>query len=211
MMDELLRSAHEQLRAPLIALPMKLMKGTGSVPATRGHTQVSGLVLAFLPPSTHSTQRLSNNLMESAPSTTSTSSKFEALFDAALAKYTKRTGQDLRNHPIATTIDRCQSPDAILEIFQEQSRHFDEFRNGDPKLIKFLTPIVNGLHAISNNAVLSAGASLVSPTQFRILLSMYFNLEHLSLGISPCKTCLFWNWRPPLCACHILSGLLVIT
>jgi hypothetical protein len=50
----------------------------------------------------------------------------------------------------------------ILELFKEQSRAFDEFRNGNPKLITWLAPVVSGLLAISNSAVLSAGASLVS-------------------------------------------------
>ena len=100
--------------------------------------------------------------MSSTPNTSTSSSNFAALFDAALAKYTKFTGRDIRNHPLAYMIDRCESPDAILAIFQEQSRAFDEFRNGDPQLIKWLAPLVNGLHAISTNAVISAGASLVS-------------------------------------------------
>jgi len=60
-------------------------------------------------------------------------------------------------------IDRCKSPDGILAIFQEQSMAFDQFRNGDPKLIKWLAPLVDRLHAISTSAVISAGASLVSP------------------------------------------------
>jgi hypothetical protein len=101
--------------------------------------------------------------MSSTPNTTTRSSNFTALFDVALAKYTKLTGSDLRNHLLACMINRCESPDAILVIFQEQSRAFDEFRNGDPELIKWLAPLVNGLHAISTNAVISAGASLVSP------------------------------------------------
>jgi len=96
-------------------------------------------------------------------------SDFNALFNAALAKYTKCTGKDLRNHPLAAAIDKCESPDAILAIFQEQSRAFDEFRNGDPKLIKWLAPVVNGLYAISICAVLSDGASFVSPTAFSTL------------------------------------------
>jgi hypothetical protein len=100
--------------------------------------------------------------MASGPSTAYTTSNFEALFDAALAKYKKRTGQDLCNHPLAAIIDRCQSPYEILAIFQEQSRAFDEFRNGDPKLIKWLMPVVNGLHAISTSTVISTAASLVS-------------------------------------------------
>ena len=108
----------------------------------------------------------------SLASNTSPQSNFKSLFDTALAKYTKRTGQDLRSHPLAAAIDRCDSPDGILAIFQEQSLAFDEFRNGDPKLIKWLGPVVDGLHAISTNTVLSAGASLVSPNQFRIPFPM---------------------------------------
>ena len=100
--------------------------------------------------------------MSSTPNTTTRSSNFTVLFDVALAKYTKFTGRDLRDHPITDMIDRCDSPDAILALFQDQSRAFDEFRNGDPKLVKWLAPLVSGLHAISTNAVISAGASFVS-------------------------------------------------
>jgi hypothetical protein len=114
--------------------------------------------------------------MASASSTNATRPNFEALFDAALDKYKKRTGKDLCNHPLAAIIDRCDSPGGILTIFQEQSRAFDEFRKGDPKLIKYLEPVVNGLYAISNTAVLSADASLVSRTKARNnLLLTYFN------------------------------------
>jgi len=108
--------------------------------------------------------------MSSTSNTSSLSSTFETLFEIALAKYTKRTGQDLRNHPLAAAIDRCKSPDDILAIFQAQSRVFDEFRNGDPKLIKWLRPVVNGLHAISTNTVAGAGASIVSLNVFHIAL-----------------------------------------
>jgi len=101
--------------------------------------------------------------MLSTPKTTTSSSHFTALFDVALAEYTKVTGKDLRDHPLADMINRCDSPDAILAIFQEQSRVFDEFRNGDPKLIKWLSPLVNEMHAISTNEFISACAGLVSP------------------------------------------------
>ena len=95
-------------------------------------------------------------------------STFETFFDTALANYAKRTGQDLRNHPLAATIDRCESPDDILVIFQAQAQAFNEFRNGDPKSIKWLRPVVNGLQAISTDTVLSAEATLTSPNQFPI-------------------------------------------
>ena len=118
--------------------------------------------------STHNIQPPSDFIMSQAPNNSSPLSKFDTLFDTALAEYAKRTGQDLRSHPLTAEIDKCQSPDSILTIFKAQSQAFDRFRNGDPKLIKSLTPVVNGLHAISTNTVLSAGASVVSPIQVRI-------------------------------------------
>ena len=141
----------------------------------RDYKKVPPKYLASSLPSSFHSQRPTFLSMFSGPNRTSTPSDFEALFDAALEKYTKRTGQDLRNHELARMLDRCESPDSILAIFKEQSQAFDEFRNGDPKLIKWLTPIVNGLHAISGSAAISAGASLVSLTQYPIPLPMSFN------------------------------------
>lgn len=87
---------------------------------------------------------------------------FKNLFDVALVQYTKSTGKDLRNHPLAYMIDVCVSPDSILAVFQEQSRAFNEFRDGNPKLIDWLAPVVYNLYAISTSASISAGASLVN-------------------------------------------------
>ena len=109
----------------------------------------------------HLSLLLSPKPMSSTPNPTTCSSKFTALLDDALAKYTRLTGRDLRDHPFAYMVDWCESPDEILAIFQEQSQAFDKFRNGDPKLIKWLAPLVKGLYAISR--VISAGASLVCP------------------------------------------------
>ena len=83
-------------------------------------------------------------------------------------------GKDLRNHPLADRIDSCDSPDSIIDIFQEQSRAFGEFMNGDTKLFKWLRPVVNVLHALSTNSVLSDNGSLVS-LAFPIIYSMYLN------------------------------------
>jgi hypothetical protein len=122
--------------------------------------------------------------MHSILDTTSTSTNFEALFEAALAKFTKCTGTDLRNHPIATLIDTCTSPDAILAIFQEQSLAFHEFKNGDPLLIGRLEPIVDALHAISTNAALRNGASFVRSRPLRgFVVITHVYLRHFRLQI----------------------------
>lgn len=127
--------------------------------------------------------------MSSAPDTTS--SNFEALFDAALERYTKQTGKDLLNHPLVHRIDGCNSPNSILEILQEQAQMFDQFRNGDTKLIKWLQPVVNGVHSLSTSASLNAGASLVSPTNFVIICQVYLNVQ--TLGIPTCQCNFLWN------------------
>ena len=104
--------------------------------------------------------------MSSASNTASTSSNFEVLFSAALEKYTKQTGKNLRNHPLASEVDSCDSPDSTLRIFQEQAKAFDEFRRGDTKLFKWLKPVVNVLHALSTNEVLRDSVSHVSLATF---------------------------------------------
>jgi hypothetical protein len=103
------------------------------------------------------------------------SSNFETLFKAALAKYTKQTGKDLRDHPLADRIDSCDSPDSMLDIFKEQAQAFDEFRKDDTTLLKWLKPVVNVLHALSTNAVLTNSSSLVSSATFLIIHHVYLN------------------------------------
>ena len=101
--------------------------------------------------------------MSSTSDTISTTSNSQAIFDAALKNYTKRTGKDLLNHPLASKLDSCDNPDSILNIFQEQAREFGEFRKGDTKLLKWLKPIVEVLHTLSTNKVLGDHASSVNP------------------------------------------------
>jgi len=86
--------------------------------------------------------------------------------DVALAKYTKQTGKDLRNHPLAFKINQRDSAESILAVFNEQAQEFDEFRNGNSKLIKWLQPIVSGLYTLSNSSALRDGVNHVSPSKF---------------------------------------------
>lgn len=128
---------------------------------------------------------------------TSSSSNFEALFQAALAKYSKQTGQSLVNHPLTAVLDRCDSPDAILTIFEEQARAFDEFRKGDPKLIKWLRPLVKSLHTICTTETLCTAADLVSPVSF-FLCVVVCALEYVSLlqGVPTRKSNTLGYWDP---------------
>jgi len=126
-------------------------------------------------PSIYKVHRLSHNTMASTPITASTSSNFEAIINGALTKYASQTGHDLRNHPLASEIDRCDSAESILVIFQEQAKAFHEFRNDDPKLIKCLQPVVSGLYILSASPALSTGVSLVSPSNSFCSLTVFSN------------------------------------
>ena len=106
--------------------------------------------------------------MSSPSNPASNSSNFETLFNGALEKYTKQSGEDLRGHPLVSRIDGCNGPDSVLDIFQEQAWAFDEFKKGDTKLLKWLRPVVNVLHALSINEILRHGAGHVSPATFLI-------------------------------------------
>ena len=110
--------------------------------------------------------RLFNTTMSTiwSPSPTSTPSNFEAIFIASLDQYSKRTRKDLREHPLASKIEACKSAGEILAIFRDQAKEFSENRNGDPKLIKCLEPIVSCLYALSTTPVLGTAVSLVSPS-----------------------------------------------
>ena len=103
--------------------------------------------------------------MSSTSNTTSTTSNFQAIFEAALKDYTKKTGKDLfdLDDPLASRLDSCDSPDSILDIFREQAGELDEFRNDDIKLFKCLKHIVTALHTLSTNEVLSNSDSSVNP------------------------------------------------
>jgi hypothetical protein len=77
-------------------------------------------------------------------------SNFTAIFEAASNNYKALTGQDLRRHPLATELEsNNNSPDSILAVFRKQAQALDKFRNGDDKLIKSLTPIVNIIFTFS--------------------------------------------------------------
>ena len=136
--------------------------------------------------------------MSSASNMASTASDFETLLNAALDKYTKQTGTDLRSHPLADKIDNCDGPDSILDIFQEQAQAFVEFRNGDTKLLKWLRPVVNVLHALSTNSVLSDIGILVSAAMFHIIHSRTRTFD--SSGVSSLNGDFFRNWDSSICA-----------
>ncbi|KAH9031907.1 hypothetical protein EDB85DRAFT_1890930 [Lactarius pseudohatsudake] len=81
------------------------------------------------------------------------SSNFNSILDAALSQalsgYKKKTGRQLLDHPLATKLQRCDSVNAILAILQDQAEEFQQFRAGDRRLMKWISPVVDVLYTFS--------------------------------------------------------------
>jgi len=86
-------------------------------------------------------------------------SNFQSILDAALDNYHKKTGIDLTKHPSAEKLEDCHSPDDIVELFLEREAEFKGYRDKSHKLIDFLRPVVEVVHAFAS--ILGEAAGLV--------------------------------------------------
>ena len=133
-------------------------------PTVLGSTTVRRCVLLCPLPSAHNLfpPSLVMSSVSASPVTTATSSKsrFQEIFQAALKSYQKQTKKDLLTHPLASQLQSCDSTAAILAILHDQVRQFEKNSASDERLTKWLGPTVNVLNAFS--ATVSGGVSLVS-------------------------------------------------
>ena len=86
-----------------------------------------------------------------------------------MKEYKKKTKKDLLAHPLMAQLQTCNSPTDILSVLRTQVQQLEQSTSGDDKLIKWLTPTVNVLHAFSG--VLGAGVGLVNPIPTILLRS----------------------------------------
>jgi len=101
--------------------------------------------------------------MSQAPSTPTSSSNFQSIFNAALKAYEKKTKKDLLAHPLAAQLQACNSPADILAVLQDRVKEFDQSRSVDERLSRWLNPTIDVLYAFS--ATLGEGVGLVGPVQ----------------------------------------------
>jgi hypothetical protein len=102
-------------------------------------------------------------MSNSHPTTTTTatsSTNFQLIFNNALKAYEKRTKKDLVAHPLATELQTCNSPSAILAVLHKQAQGLDRSPSSDDRWTKWLDPTVNVLHTLSDT--LGEGVGLVS-------------------------------------------------
>ena len=128
--------------------------------------------LSFLPSaqSRPNEREQSDLLMSSTGEATSSDSNIQSIVDA-LADYARTTGIDLSKNQFAAAFEQSTSPEAILQLLQGREKAFKEYRDGDRRLISYLTPAVNVLQAFSG--ILGEAVNLVSHTTY--LLS-FFNV-----------------------------------
>ena len=125
-----------------------------------------------------------DSLMADTQPTASSSFNFQFVFDNALKAYQKRTKNDLLVHPLAAQLQACDSPTAILSLLHQQVQEFNQSRESDERLSKWLDPTVNVLYAFS--ATLGEGVGLVCCIITRLIFPLtclfrYFHLQGRSL------------------------------
>jgi len=100
--------------------------------------------------------------MSQASATTSSRLNYQSIFDNALEVYRKKTGKDLRSHPLLSKLETCDSPDAVLNTLRHEIPGFGQSgsSNDDNKLTKWLDPTIKVLVAFSST--IGDGVSLVS-------------------------------------------------
>src|SRR6266404_4756557 len=96
-------------------------------------------------------------------------SNLQLILDA-LDKYAEQTGVNLKDNPFAEHVSRCDSPDAVLQLLEENVKAFKEYRDKNRKFIDCLKPVVKFVHVFSG--VLTEAAGLVSHDADLVLNSL---------------------------------------
>ncbi|KAH9166455.1 hypothetical protein EDB89DRAFT_218772 [Lactarius sanguifluus] len=74
---------------------------------------------------------------------------FQAILDKALADYHDQIGVELDKHPFADELRGRDSPDDVLKLLEDKANAFRVYRDGNRKLINWLSPVVRGIHTLS--------------------------------------------------------------
>jgi hypothetical protein len=120
---------------------------------SEAHVIVSGSISLYAAQQFHLAHQLRS------PMASSSSANFQSIFNASLQAYDNKTKNNLLDHPLATQLQSCDSPNAILTVLQDLVQQFDQRRTSDERLKNWLDPTVNVLYAFS--ATLGEGVGVV--------------------------------------------------
>ena len=88
------------------------------------------------------------------------SSRFRALFEAALQDYEKTTNITLAKHPLAEKLQNCHTVEPIITLLQGQAREFGDFPASD-RIMKSIKNTVSVLSMLVVTAVFGDAIDIV--------------------------------------------------
>ena len=77
------------------------------------------------------------------------SASFQEILDKALADYREQIGVELDKHRFIDELRDRDSPDDVLKLLEEKANAFKVYRDGNRKLINWLSPVVQVIHVLS--------------------------------------------------------------
>ena len=86
---------------------------------------------------------------------------FQAILDKALDDYREQIGVELDKHPFADELQDRGSPDDILKLLEAKANAFRAYRNGNRKLLNWLSPVVQVINTLSGVIGQAVSVSLV--------------------------------------------------
>ena len=96
---------------------------------------------------------------------------FQAILDKALADYREQIGVDLDKQPFADDLRGRNSPDDVLKLLEDKANAFKVYRDGNRKLIDWLSPVVKVVHTLSG--VLGEAVSSISRIRYFFSLDLF--------------------------------------
>ena len=87
---------------------------------------------------------------------------FQAILDKALVDYREQTGVELDKHPFTDELQGRDSPDDILKLLEAKANAFKAYRDGNRKLINWLSPVVQVVHTLSGVIGQAVSVSLIN-------------------------------------------------
>ncbi|KAF8257642.1 hypothetical protein EI94DRAFT_1270084 [Lactarius quietus] len=110
--------------------------------------------------------------MSAPPQMSTPLSSFKSILDEALSEYKKNTGIELLDQPLASEVQHCDTVAAVLTILQDQAKAFQQFEDGDQRLMKWIGPSVQVLFAFSGTLGMGDHAGLTFPPAKGIIIGI---------------------------------------
>ena len=86
---------------------------------------------------------------------------FQEILDKALDDYREQIGVELDKHPFTNELQGRGSPDDILKLLEAKANAFKAYRDGNRKLINWLSPVVQVINTLSGVIGQAVSVSLV--------------------------------------------------